>query len=393
MVNLARYVFIIYAIKSSVSYFFATYKSLIHSDQKQYKFGYINLIFRPLYVISNGLVIFFNGSLLEISLFALLISIVFELSKYIIVKKHYPYLEKTKKTEYKSLLNTSIYVFINKILNLSYKRLDYILIGVFLSLSDLASFSIYMTFSIILIRFFTSYIKPIQPGIGNLIHNSENKKIVVLHKDMLTTTFFFQILICSILIFFLQNFVSNWVGDEMLIDGYFKNLFVLILFIQPTLLINNIFIDSKNLFKKKMYGSIIEFLINILASIIFVKIYGISGLLLGTILGYFLVNIWYVPVLFNKSLKISSVYYFKNIIKYFTFFGINLFFSYFFYHYLIKKFYVENDWLNFIFCISLFSLFSLIVTLMSFYFLDKNSEAVTKRFKKVYYEIKNLISK
>ena len=390
LVLLSKYVFVIYAIKSAVSYVFGSYQSLIISDQKQYKLGFINLFFRPLYVISNGLVIYFGGLLLELVICSLIISLIFEFIKYIVIRRNYPFLKKTNKTRHKALLKTSFYVLIDKIVKLSYKRLDFILIGIYLSLSDVASFAIYMTFSLILERFYISAITPIQPGIGNLIHKKEIKKIKDLFKDMITTVFFFQILICSALIFFLQSFVINWVGEDMLINGNFIYFFVMVIFIKPLLIVNNSFIDAKDLFKKKMYGSIIEISLNVLVSIFLVKSFGVLGLIVGTLTGYLLMQIWYVPYIFNRSFKISSLYYFIEVLKYFLFFFINILVLSFFFEIIVDYTSVQSSWLSFIYYFSIFITLSLIINVIVFFLFDKNFKFILNRFKQIFFQIKKI---
>lgn len=380
----AQIVLIIYTLKSAVTYFFGATNTFIVANQSSYEVGVVNIIGRPGFVMGKAVAIFLGFSVIGVAMSALIVTVLMELSKFRIILKKYPWLDLNyPKRSYKDLFKTTSYVFFDRFLDMSIKNTDFILIGSILGGAFVANFAIYTTLTVILNRFVVSVLNPIASGIGEMFAKKELKKALSLFQDFLSTTFFISTFICVTLVFFMQPFIKIWVGSEALLEDEAAYLFIANFWILPSLFISEIFVRTQNLFRSKMIGSIFELLINLGLSIFLLNRIGITGVLVGTFVGYYFVKLWFVPMLLFRSVKVPLIQYFKMLAKYFLLGSVMLLVGYFLNQLILMYSQAPNSWFWLVINGTLFSIIIGGFNILLFHLVDKNFKSTRDRITKV----------
>ena len=147
---------------------------------------------------------------------------------------------------------------------------------------------------------------------GNIYAKGDNLKVYSLFKELLVI---FIALVFSFGITFslgIRSFVNLWIGKSNYILEY--NTIILFTLISMLYIISLpllSLINSKGLFKDNKYIIFISAISNIVISIILVNIYGLNGLLIGTVIAFLVNVILKIRIIENKilnNIKHNSLY-------------------------------------------------------------------------------------
>ena len=115
--------------------------------------------------------------------------------------------------------------------------------------------------------------------------------------------------ICFVCLF--QPTISLWLGDTYLLDYSVVIVISVNFYINGLLRVPGTFSDLNGIYVKTKFKPILMATINLVASIIALKFFGLFGVFLGTLLSYVFVGIWVDPFyVFNDVFNISSTTYF-----------------------------------------------------------------------------------
>ncbi len=319
-------IYILYLFNTSCSYFFIYKKSILIVEQNYYIISIIEIIatlFQNTFQIIV-LLIFKNFLIyLGVQIAGTLIN---NICISIYIDKKYKYLKENKKEKLDKktigvIFKNIMAMFFSKISSAVVTSTDNILISKFVSTILLGLYSNYTMFVSVIRLIFGKTFEAISGSVGNLIvTESKEKSFENYHKIWFLN--FWLIGFCSISLFILINsFIELWIGQ-----GYVLNI-TIVFFICLNLymrLIRNTsltFIESYGLFTSIKWKCIAEAVINLIASLFYLKILnlGIIGVLLGTFSSNILTNFWYEPyVIYKKEFKRSLNDYFIKFIKYIT---------------------------------------------------------------------------
>ena len=114
-----------------------------------------------------------------------------------------------------------------------------------------------------------------------------------------------------------NDFITVWIGKEYLYANVIVFVFVLEFFYRQMRSATAIFKEAAGICYEDRFVPIIEALVNAIASIIFLKIAGIAGVFIGTILSLMVIHLYSYPKfvfkkLFSKELK----EYYSMFVKY-----------------------------------------------------------------------------
>lgn len=117
----------------------------------------------------------------------------------------------------------------------------------------------------------------------------------------------------------LNHFVYLWVGEKYVFSIPIVLVLVLNYYLRGMRIVINIFRDALGVFWYDRYKPIFEALINLIASVVLVKYFGIIGVFIGTAVSTLMVNFWVEPyVLFKYVLKGDLSAFIKKWIVYFV---------------------------------------------------------------------------
>ena len=204
----------------------------------------------------------------------------------------------------------------HRISSVVYSATDNIVITMMLGLATTGLYSNYYMVAKYTYSFATKIMKPLQASIGNYLYSeTDDKQKIVLLKKLNTVAFIFAAFVCNSLIQLSTPFVILWLGDEY-VQG--KSLVVL-LALNIFIAINQDFIyyfrNSYGRYEVDKKYMMLSSVVNLVLSIVLSKIWGLSGIVLATIVGHLF--IWYgrVKFVYLEILKINIKEYWSEQIK------------------------------------------------------------------------------
>ena len=315
------FAFYSFLISSLLSYFYNFHIILLEADQKSYIItskvqvaNILRLILQTLLIIYTQS--FFIWILLEL-LFSILVSIILRKK----IKQTYPWLllnnigTKELLNEFKVLTKKIKQTFIHKISAFVLGSTDQLIIFSLINASSVAFFGNYQLIFNQVNNLLNSFFKGSGASVGDLVAENNKKNIEKVFWELMAIRYFIGGVVSICVFYLFEPFIKIWLGDK-----YILGEFVLILMI-INFLISQIRIPVENF--KNAYGlfsdtwaPIAEILINLGISIVFGKLWGISGIMLGTLCSLTtIVIIWKPYFLYKAGFKIHLWNYWKGNIK------------------------------------------------------------------------------
>lgn len=317
--NTSIIAFIIIACSYLIAYFGCgqTYLAILSASENKYIYS---IVFNSIKLLCDiGIIVscYLFKSLESIAITILIAKIIEEIVIRIVMKHKFPWLHKVKNENTKMFSMTKDLASI-QIGNLILNNVDSIILVSFLGPVMVSIYSSYV--------FITRYLNEICAKIelavvnsfGNIFAKGDNDKVYPLFKELLII---FIILVFSIGITFslgIRSFINLWIGKENYILEYntvilFSLISLLYILSLPLLSL----INSKGLFKDNKNIIFISAITNIVISIILINIYGLNGLLLGTVIAFLVNVILKIRVIENKvlnNIKHNNLYFIYFII-------------------------------------------------------------------------------
>lgn len=311
-------IYLLYLSSSVISYFFAYKKSMLTVYQQDYISSRINLLINFIQgIIQIAILILWHNYILY--LLVLTISTFFNNwlnSLYADYK--YQYLKEYRSERVDEETKQKIYtdvkaIFVSRISSAIVTSTDNLLISAFVSTIILGLYSNYIMLINVVNTIINRILDSLVGSVGNLIAVESIERVYLIFKRVLFINYWL-VAFSSMSFFILANpFITLWIGKSYLLSSGIIFMIALNLFMR---LIRNTFIMFNNAFghfvelKKK---NIIEPIINIVASILFILVFkmGIIGVLLGTFVSNITTNFWFEPYLIFKKCQVSLKEYFK----------------------------------------------------------------------------------
>ncbi|HHW21445.1 MAG TPA: hypothetical protein GXX26_00990 [Clostridiaceae bacterium] len=196
---------------------------------------------------------------------------------------------------------------------------DNILITSFIGIVWSGIYSNYSLLISVIVAFTKLFFDAITASVGNLAVSTDN---VTSHKVFMRIQFmnFLIVGLFSVCLYILLNpFINLWIGEDYLLDDFTVFIIVATYYfgydgIKKCV---TIFKRTTGVFYYDRYSPVAEAIINIVFSVILAKIFGISGVFMGTIIAALATNIWVEPyVVYKHFFKTPLNNYFKKLILY-----------------------------------------------------------------------------
>ncbi|WP_424767285.1 lipopolysaccharide biosynthesis protein [Paenibacillus sp. sgz302251] len=311
-------IYSIFVAKSILSYLNAHKWSLITADQRGYVLTRVDLLFQVITMITRIIVLITTENYVFYLILELLVYLIQNMVNGRIVNKRYPYI-KTKqkyaidKDTKNNIIKNVKAMFLHNIGGFLVFSTDNILISSFIGVATVGLYSNYTMITQQLSALVNSILGGIGSSVGNLIATESNDKSYSIFK----ISYFVNFWIYSFSIIFLFNllepFISWWLGDGYLLD---KLTFVFILinfYLLGMRTAIGTFKNKAGLFTQDQYIPLIEGLLNLIASLVFLKYFGLSGIFMGTALSTIATVCWTQPCIVYKHVFNRPVRsYFKN---------------------------------------------------------------------------------
>lgn len=323
---LVYFAFYSFLATSMAGYIFNYKQLLVSANQKQYL---VNAYFQTIAIMQSLTQIFLAWHYHNLWLW-IVVGLIFTLIGIIAfnyrIRQLYPWLQISLKNghenlkRYPEVLRKTRQIFVQKIKDFILYRSDEILVGIFVSVVQVAYYGNY-TIIINKLSFLINILSDgMNAGIGNLIAEGDDQNTMKVFWELTAIRFFITGIVIFGLLLFLQPFVTCWFGTSYRLSDLVVYLLILNIFIFLSRGVVEMYISAHGLFSD-VWAAWTELIINITVSLCLAPLYGIVGILLGKIFSVFFIAIFWKPYfLFSKGLNKKVSIYWRGMIPYYTFF-------------------------------------------------------------------------
>lgn len=297
--------YFIFLFNSIIQYFTAYKWSIINASQKLYKLTTVNLIYQVglnitklgiLYYTQNYILYLVIESLFGIGLNIAIVRTANRLFPFIVTKQKYEVDFPTKK----NIITNMKALFLHSVGGYFMHSTDNIIISSFVGVGIVGVYSNYTLLLGTIGSAVGQILNSFSESVGHLIATETSNKIYEVFK----TIFFVNFLVISIPVIIVHNtitpFIQWWLGNEYVL-GYATMCVILINFY-----INNMrnsaltFKTKSGIFVKDRYTPLMQGIINLILSLIFVQYWGLTGVLAATAISILSIGFWQFPRLIYK---------------------------------------------------------------------------------------------
>ena len=283
-----KLVYVMFIIDITCSYLLSYKRSILYADQKNY---IINIIHMVYYVVLNFLqllFLYFTKNYYIYLVIKIIMRVVENLIITLYVNKKYVYLYNNN---IKKLDNSIINDIIKKVKALFFHKIgtfivlgtDNIIISKFLGLVTVGLYSNYYMIIDAANKVFGQAIAAIMPSVGHMLVTDSKEKVYKVFKRIRFANFLISSFAGTSLLVLMSPFVTIWVGKKYLLS--ISVLIVLVFnFYQKMMRYSySIFKEAAGIYYEDRFVPLIESVLNIIASVILVKLIGLPGVFIGTI--------------------------------------------------------------------------------------------------------------
>lgn len=302
-------IFLLYLIDSVCSYFFTYKRSVLYSDQKNYIINIVNIIVMIVLNVIQILILLITKNFFLYIIIKIIFRILENVIISFIVNKNYPYLKSMKDAKpVPEEIKKDIY---KKVKGLIFHKIGfYVLLftdNIIISMaSGLGIFyvGLYANYNMIIFyvnSLFGNIFSSLTASVGNLLTEANVKKNLFIYKSMLLLNGWI-IGFCAISIFCLtEPVIKIWIGSKYLLPTSVLFVLVINFYIQGMRKTTNTFKDASGVFYEDRYIPIVESVLNLVFSILFLKLFGLAGVFMGTIASTSIIYLYSYPIFVYKN--------------------------------------------------------------------------------------------
>ena len=322
--NLNPYLlYYLYLINSVISYFFAGYKqSLLTSHQRSDIISNISTLISIFIQVGQIVLLCVTRSLYTYAIVPICGTILTNICIAIITKRKYPDIkcEGDISSDIKNEIKTKIGgLFGTKLNSIVVHSADTLIISAFLGLSMTAKYGNYYYIMNAICGFIMVFYSSMTAGIGNklVVDSIEENYKFFKNMNFINAWIVGWCSICLLCLY--EPFTELWVGDSMKLGIVFVILMVVYFYIY--MIQRNIltFKDAAGLWNKDWMRPYISMALNVVSNLVLVRIIGIYGIVVSTIMAFLISVPWVNSVLFKNLFKLSPAKNLFAILKYFIF--------------------------------------------------------------------------
>ena len=330
-----RIVYIIFLVKTAISYLYSYNYTLATADQKSYLTAHITLIAHFIIPVVKLIVLALTRNFIAYLLTEIILNFITSIIKTFYIRSKYPVLKDTKSTLTKSekvkMITDVKNIFLGKISTTILNSTDNLIISAFVNTISVGFMSNYSTLIGYIQTFINGSLYSAQASIGNAIASETKEYVLQILNRLTMITLFVSSFSCTALFCLSSDFIDMTWGRK-------ENMLLPIVTVL-ILMINTFFQMIKNplwmtvtacgLFEKDKYISISGAVINLVVSIVLVQYWGIIGVIVGTIASQTAQLILKTKLVFKEYFQQQCIGYLLRILSCFAIFGVELGITYY----------------------------------------------------------------
>lgn len=311
-------IYFIFVFKNMISYLNAHKWSLIHADQKGYILAKYNLIFNILTTVSKIIILLVTNNYILYLLIETIIFVFQNLWNGKIVNERYPYIKTKEKYKIDSMTKDNLItnvkaIFLHNIGTYCVFGTDNILISTFISIKAVGLYSNYTMVIGQLASLLTPMLDGVGASVGHLIASESKEKIYDIFKVIYLVNFWIYSFCLIFLFNLLEPFIDWWLGKGLLLDRFTFIIVLINFYITGMRSSINIFKNKAGIFSPDKYMPLIEAVLNLSASFILVKYFGLAGIFMGTTISTLSIPVLIQSkIVYNQIFNQSVLVYFKS---------------------------------------------------------------------------------
>lgn len=317
-------IYVLYVISTASSYLFIYKSAFLVANQQEYIYSIIRFAFNLLQTIGQLVVLYITRSFIWYLVAQISIDLCKNAFVSITCNRKYPFLKYGKerrldKKEVGSIFKDVKALVIVKVSGVMVNSTDNIIISAIIGIIESGIFTNYMVIVTHINETIHTIIYAVNASIGNYVavESEENKYKMFRNVNFIVNWIFTATTIC--LFTLINPFITLWIGKKYL----FSLMIVLIIcfnyYVAGTQNIIWTFRQTMGLFVYGKYKPLVSVAVNLVASIILTKSFGIIGVLIGTSVTRVFVDAWFDPWMvhkygFKRSVKPYYIWYLRNLV-------------------------------------------------------------------------------
>ncbi len=278
-------IFVINGIPGVVNFYLqGKYTILLQSEGKQYILTSLATVVNIFVNLSKIVLMYVGANIIVVQAGYLLFNLLQMIVIMIYIKRHYRWIDLNAKPDFVSIGQKNS-VLVQQICDLIFRNTDILILTLFCDLKVVSIYSIYTMLFSMISTFLNSFSQGFSFVLGQLF-NTNRKRYIELHDAYETyriTLVFALYCIADIFILPFLELYTKGVSDINYIDKWLPILFIMTYLLSCGRANSAAVINYAQHFKETRVQAIVEAVINITVSLISVNIYGIYGVLFGTI--------------------------------------------------------------------------------------------------------------
>ena len=314
-VNINIYIIYLLFLINTVSTYLINYKrNLLIASQKNYIINIVNIIYIIVLNIIQIAILYITKNYYLYLIIKIICGVLENIIINIITNKLYPYIKEKqikplKKEVKENIINRVKALIIHKTSGAVTNGTDNILISIFLGITIVGLYTNYNYIIKSVKKLFGNIISTLTPSIGNLLIENNKEKNYQTFKKIRFLNFWVATFTSTCLLLLTEPFIKIWIGKEYIINK--SVLIVLIINYFQTMMRTTYgsFKDAAGIWIEDKYIPLLQLSINLISSIILVKLVGLKGIFIGTILSSLVLWFYSYPKyvyknLFDKKIKL-----------------------------------------------------------------------------------------
>ena len=325
-----KIIYMLYVVNTAASYFFSYKASYITANQNNYLVVLNNGLFELARVLLQALVLLLTKSYIAFMVVSVVTVVLQNLNIARVADKRYPYLRdrdagRMPEEISREIKKNTLAMVFHKIGSIMVFATDNLIISKFLGLAAVGFYANYTLIADAVTSTINKFFSAIAASIGNLAATEGVEKQEKILYRVLFMDFWLYTFSCCCLANLMSPFIRIWLGADFVQSEIMVILLVIKTYFTGMRGAAQTFKNAKGLYWYNRYMPIFESLINIAASILLVKIMGVSGVILGTIISTLATCAWIEPwVLYKYGFNKSPKGYFIKYLRYLAVFAVIL---------------------------------------------------------------------
>lgn len=316
--HLERY-YLLYLANTAASYLVAYKTCILQADQKGYLITRNSMVFSAASSIFSCIFLLLTRSYTVYLSTGVVFTCLrnFRISR--LAQKQYPYLGTEAPLppgQGRAIFRNIRAVFLYKLSGVLINATDNTLISLLIGTETVGYYSNYSMITAKLYGFISTLFYSLTASLGNLMVKEDAEKRFEIFRLMQTVSILLSTFCVVCLLLLVQDFIRVWLGQGYVLDTLTVAAVVFNFYFSIALMPIWVFREATGLYQKTRYVMLATAAVNLIASVLLGRLWGLGGIVLATSLAKFSTYFWYEPqLLFRDYFGRSSRLYFMGVAK------------------------------------------------------------------------------